>query len=170
MDIAKKISGIYIAFILQSLLLENIKIFSCSPDLILACVIIFAVSQDFITASIMGAFAGLLKDALYARVFGMNILIYMYLAILVSISVDKKNDNSPLIMSWILFVCTASFEIALTLFKYMLGYASSMGYLGTNIMVKGLFCAIFAFLYVLARQNIKRRRENKNSSQKEEIA
>ncbi len=158
MNNVKKMLGIYIVFLLQSLIFENIKIFSCSPDILLAVVIVCAVSVDFVQAAVLGGFAGLLADVIYARVFGINLLVYMYLGLLVSLAVDKKNDNSPLIMGWICFVCIALLQIVMALLKSMFGYPSSLGILGTSILVKGLFGAVFAFLSVIVRQHIIKRR------------
>ena len=106
-----KALGIYVAFLLQSLIFENLRIFSCSPDVLAAVVIIVAVSEDFVPASILGGFAGLLYDVMYGEVFGISILLYTYLALLVGIAADRRNSNSPLIMSWVSFVSIASLEI-----------------------------------------------------------
>lgn len=159
MDNVKKMLGIYIVFLLQSLIFENIKIFSCSPDILAAVVIVCAVSSDFVQAALLGGFAGLLADVMYARVFGINILVYMYLGLLVSLAVDKKNDNSPLIMGWVCFVCLTLLEIVMALLKSMFGYPSPLGALMTDILVKGLFGAVFAFLYVIVREQIIKRRQ-----------
>jgi len=67
MRILKKIAGIYLVFLIQSLFFENIKIFSCSPDLFVTAIIIAAVSEDFLPASMLGAFAGLLIDVLLVK-------------------------------------------------------------------------------------------------------
>lgn len=156
-----KFSGVYLAFLIQSLFLENIKIFSCSPDILTAFVIICAVSSGFKSASLLGAFAGVLIDVIYGKVFGINILVYMYLALLVSIAADEKNSNSPLIMAWISFVSIAAMEIALAVLKSVLGEAVSIGNECANIFVKGVFGALFALLLVLLVQHIKnKKREN----------
>jgi rod shape-determining protein MreD len=74
-----------VAFLLQSLLFQDIRIFSCSPDITLALLAIFAVSLDFVPAACLGAFAGLLTDVMYEQVFGINFLIYMFFALFVSL-------------------------------------------------------------------------------------
>lgn len=159
MDKLKKMLGIYIIFLLQSLIFENIRIFSCPPDILIAAVIVLAISSDLASAALMGGFAGLLTDVMYGGVFGINTLMYMYLGLLVSLAVDKKSDNSPLIMGWISFVCIAIMEIVVTLLKSMFGYPSSVGFLTANIFVKGIFGAVFAFLYVLLKEKLAKRRK-----------
>ena len=88
-----KALGIYLAFLLQSLVFENLRIFSCSPDILVAVVIIVAVSEDFVPASILGGFAGLLCDVMYGEVFGISILLYIYLSLLVSLAADKLRSR-----------------------------------------------------------------------------
>jgi len=166
-----KALGIYLAFLLQSLLFENLILFSCSPDILVAVVIIIAVSEDFVPASILGGFAGLLYDVMYGEVFGISILLYTYLALLVSLAADRRNSNSPLIMSWVCFISVASLEIVITIFKAAMGNTPSFGQLCANIFVKGLFAALFALCLVLIVQYIKKKKEIASEiAQKKEAA
>jgi len=163
MRIVQKTLGIYIAFLLQSLLFENLNIFSCSPDLLLTAVIIMAVTEEFISATFIGAFAGLLVDVIYGKVFGINILLFMYIALFVSMAVDKKNSNSPLIMSWVCFVSVAAVEIVRAIFRGTMGKTISLGLICSNIFVKGLFAAVFALLFTLLVQFGKKSKAEKKS-------
>lgn len=156
-----KTLGIYLAFLLQSLVFEGWKIFDCSPDLLIAVVIVIAVSEDFVPASVLGAFAGLLIDVMYGEVFGINILLYMYLALIVSIASDSKSTNSPLIMSWVCFISVAATEILIALLKAAMGLNLSAGQICANVFVKGIFAALFAFCIVLVSQHIKNRKKSK---------
>ncbi len=166
-----KALGIYLAFLLQSLIFENLRIFSCSPDILAAVVIIAAVSEDFVPASILGGFVGLLYDVMYGKVFGINILLYTYLALLVSLAVNRRNSNSPLIMSWVCFVSIAFLEIVVALFKTAMGNTPAFGQLCTNILVKGLFGALFALCFVLVFQYIKKKKsETSVTAQEKEAA
>ncbi len=161
MKIAWKILGIFLAFLVQSLFFENLKLFSCSPDILVAVVIIVAVSENFVWASVMGAFAGLLIDVMYGQVFGINLLLYMYLALIVSIAADRKNLNSPLIMSWVCFVSIAAMEIVISVLKVGVGRNLTLGIICSNIFVKGIFAAVFALVFVLLSLKMEKRRKNK---------
>lgn len=163
MRIVKKTLGIYIAFLLQSLFLENMNIFSCSPDLLMTAVIIMAVTEDFVPAASLGAFAGLLVDVMYGKVFGINILLFMYISLFVSLAADKKNSNSPLIMSWVCFVSIAAVEIVRAVFRATMGKTVSVGLVCSNIFVKGFFAALFALLFVLFIQLMEKRKAEKKS-------
>ena len=152
-----KVLGIYLAFLAQTLIFENIKIFSCSPDILITAIIICAVSSDYMKAAALGAFGGMLVDVMCKDIFGINILIYMYLALLVSLAVGEKTENSPLLMSWVVFISIAAMQIILGVFKSMLGYSSSIGVMGANILVKGMFASVFTLLFVLLYQNLKKK-------------
>lgn len=135
----------------------------------LTLLLIFSVSLNFTSAAFLGAFAGVLIDVMYERVFGINLLIYMFLALLVSLSTDRKNENSPLIMSWISFVSVAAFEIATAVLKSVVSPPLKLGMLCANIFVKGIFASAFTLLFVILVQNIKKKRSDKNENSGEEV-
>ena len=164
-----KFLWVYLAFLLQSLFFENIKIFSCSPDILLTAVIICSVSLDFVPAAAVGAFAGLLTDVMYSGVLGINILIYMYLALLVSLAADKRNCNSPLIMSWICFVSVAALEIVSAVLKTVMLGQGDMGSLFTDIFFKGVFAGAVALLTVLLTEFINKHRKTVKVESEEEV-
>lgn len=131
----------------------------------MAVVVIVSVSENFMPASLLGGFAGLLYDVMYGEVFGISILLYTYLALLVSLAADRKNLNSPLIMSWVCFASVASLEIVIALFKAAMDNALPLGQLCSNIFVRGLFAALFALCLVITVQYIKKKKQNKITSQ-----
>ena len=165
-----KFIGIYVAFLLQSLLFENLKIFSCSPDLVITLIIIFSVSLDFVPAAVLGAFAGLLIDVMYEQVFGLNLLIYMFFALLISLAADKKNENSPLIMSWISLLGVCALEIVLSLLSVVIANPYGLSTLCANIFVKGVFASVFTLFFVLVTQDMKKRKKVEKQNSEEEAA
>ena len=85
-----RVFGIYAAFLLQSLIFENINILSSTPDITVTAVIFAAVLCTPPEATALGAFAGVLTDAVCGRFFGVYTLLYMYLAACISHAVSKK--------------------------------------------------------------------------------
>lgn len=175
MDVKKlkylwKVIGVFAAFLLQSLVFENLNILSSSPDILLTVIIMISVSLDFTWASAVGAFAGIIMDSMYGSVFGVKTLMYMYLALLVSIAADKKNDNSPLIMGWICFISITVMEITMAIINAIIGSPIKFTYLIADIFVKGIFSAVFAILYTLATECVKKRKQKGKDSAKEETA
>ena len=165
-----KVLGIYLAFLVQSTIFENIQILSCSPDILVVAIIISSVTSSVLQASLIGGGIGLVSDALFGTIFGVNTLSYMYLGFFVSIAISEKNSNSPLLMAWITFVCVTVMEVVVTLFKSLFGYGASLTFLGANIFVKGVFGALVALLFVLVRQFIKTKKEKKKNKTEEEMA
>lgn len=163
-----KLAGIYLAFLVQTLIFENFKIFSCSPDILVTAIIICAVSSEPMKAASLGVFAGVLLDAISARVFGVNVLIYMYLALFVSICVSQRTENSPLLMGWVVFITTAALEISVGVLKSMLGYHVGVGFILASIFVKGISGAVFTVLFVLWHQKNRQRAVKTNDSAKED--
>ena len=161
--------GITAAFLLQSLIFENINILSSTPDILIAAVIFTAILCAPPKATALGAFAGVLTDAVCGRTFGVYTLLYMYLAAVISHAVSENTGNSPVFCAWAAFVCSTVYEIlcytGLILFT---GY-KSISALGADIFVKGLFSAVFAFLAVLIINGIEKRKE-KNAMPKEVIS
>ncbi len=168
MKLFLKILGVCLAFLAQSIVFENIKIFSASADILIVAIVIAAVSANTLSAALIGGIAGLLKDVICTGIFGVNILLYMYLAIIVSMVVNERTHNSPLLMSLVTFTAVTAYEIVLTMFKAMFGYDVSFSFLGSNILVNGIFGAIFALLFVLVYQKITTRHSGKQIPDRED--
>ncbi|MBQ8391316.1 MAG: rod shape-determining protein MreD [Clostridia bacterium] len=144
----KKFIWVYAAYLVQTLVLSEIKIFGCSPDIISVVLVILAVSEGYMLSAAIGSFAGVLIDTLSGKLFGMNTLILMYYALSVSLLTDKKSENSPIIVSFIYFVSIAAKESLLAVIKMLLGYSLPIGHLFTNILVKGVFGGICILIIV----------------------
>ncbi len=144
----KKFIWVYAAYLVQTLILNEIKIFGCSPDIISVALVIFAVSDGYMLSAALGSFAGVLMDALSGKLFGISTLIFMYFALSVSLLTDKKSENSPVIVSFIYFVSISAKEILLAIIKVMLGYSMPIGHLCADILVKGIFGGICVLIFV----------------------
>ena len=156
-----RVFGIYAAFLLQSLIFENINILSSTPDIVVTAVIFTAVLCTPPEATALGAFAGVLTDAVCGRFFGLYTLLYMYLAAFISHAVSKNTGNSPVICAWAVFVCSTVYEILCYMGQILFTGYKSVSELGADIFVKGLFSAIFAFLAVLIINGIEKKKKNK---------
>ena len=152
----KKFIWVYAAYLVQTLILNEIKIFGCSPDIISVALVICAVSEEYMLSAAIGSFAGVLTDTLSGKLFGINTLILMYFALCVSLLTDKKSENSPIIVSFIYFVSIAAKETLLAAVKMLLGYSVPIGHLCADILVKGIFGGIFilAFVWWVYRKEI----------------
>lgn len=145
----KKFLWVYVAYLVQMLILNDIKIFGCSPDIISVVLVIYSVSHDYLLPVALGGFAGLITDVMSGKLFGMNTLILMYFALSVSLLTDKKSGNSPVIVGWIYFVSIAVKEIVLAVLKGFLGYGVPFGQICADIFVTGIFGSICTLAFVL---------------------
>ena len=143
----KKFIWVYAAYLVQALILNEIKIFGCSPDIISVALVILAVSEGYMLSAALGSFAGLVTDALSGRLFGINTLILMYFALSVSLLTDKKSENSPVILSFIYFASILAKGILLAIIKIMLGYSMPIGHLCADILVKGILGGVFILVF-----------------------
>ena len=144
----KKFIWVYAAYLAQTLILNEIKILGCSPDIISVALVICAVSEEYMLSAAIGSFAGVLTDTLSGKLFGVNTLILMYFALSVSLLTDKKSENSPVIVSFVYFVSIAAKETLLAVIKMLLGYSVPIGHLCADILVKGIFGGIFILAFV----------------------
>ncbi len=152
----EKFIWVYAAYLVQTLILNEIKIFGCSPDVITVVLVIFAVSEGYMLSAAMGGFAGFLTDTLSGRLFGVNTLILMYFALTVSLLTDKRSENSPVIVCFVYLVSVAAKEILLAVIKILLGYSVPIGHLCADILVEGIFggICIVAFVWWKYRKEI----------------
>lgn len=152
-----KFLGIYIAFLIQSIILSNVRIISITPDLLSVVIVLTAVYCSCTEACFLGAFGGIVSDVICGRVLGINTLIYMYLAFLTAFFIDKKHTNSPVIMGWVIFVCITFFQIIKSFLYYFAGYVLSVGYIGKSILVNGVLALIFTVVcvYLIEKKSAK---------------
>ena len=67
----------------------------------------------------------------------------------------EKFSRKSVKVRFSVFVSIAAKEIIVAIFKTMLGYSSSLSFLGSAVLVKGLFAAVFTLIFVLIYQKLK---------------
>ncbi len=105
------------ALLLAALLLQfgpaqGMRVFSFSANL---CVLAFVGVCLFCApaeAIITGGIYGLIIDGAVGRGFGVNLLLYMYLAVGVKLTVSEKINNSPAFMAGSVWLFTALYYLA----------------------------------------------------------
>lgn len=160
-----KFLGIYVAFLIQSVILSNMRIISITPDLLSIAIVLTAVYCSCAEACFIGAFGGILTDVLCGRILGVNTLIYMYIALLTALLVDKKHTNSPVIMGWVIFVCITFFQVIKSFLYYFTGNLLSFGHIGKSILVNGVLAIVFTVGVVAVIDSAKRKSAVKEDAQ-----
>ena len=138
---------IYIIFLLQSIILENIRILSVTPQLLFVAVIIASVYHSDTQAALLGAFAGFLTDAVCSRAFGMHIILYMLLAAAVSHFVSKSVYNSPLFMGAVCLEFSTLYIVVASVMPTIFGYSINIGRIATDILICGIIAFICGFVF-----------------------
>lgn len=107
-------------FILQSGVCPYIEILGIAPNIVLATVIIMALSSDFVEAGIYGGCAGVVMDICWGRVFGFHTLSFLYLALAVRFFLEMTYKNTPTVTAGITFVITLVYEMIYYFFSYVI--------------------------------------------------
>ena len=147
----KSVAAIYIVFLLQSTIFENIKILSVTPNILLPAVIVVAVFNRDTQSALLGAFAGLLTDVVCSRVFGVHTVLYMLVAAGVANFVSKSIYNSPIIMGVTCFEFSAAYILVNSVIPTVFGYSINFGNVATDILINSIlsFICAFAFTFIL---------------------
>ncbi len=113
-----KIIILLAALLLQFSLVQRLDVFSFTADL---CVLALAGVCFFSTppqAAVFGAGLGLLCDGAAGRGFGVNLLLYMFLAVGIKALAGEKINNSPAIMAAYVWLFTLLYYIAYGLLSF----------------------------------------------------
>lgn len=157
MKYVKKAALIYFVFLLQSLIFENINIFSTTLNVVLAVLVIASVYSNPTEAALLGAFLGLLTDVVCSRVFGVHIILYMLLCGLVSQFINKNINNSPLIMGGVCFAFSAAYTAIYSFIPVIFNYSINIGSIALDVIINGTaaFFIALAYTYLSVHRNKK---------------
>ena len=155
MKYVKKIAIIYGVFLLQSLIFENINIFSVSLNIMPAVLIVFALHSNPTESALLGAFGGLLKDVVFSRVFGGHTIFYMLLSGLISNFINRNINNSPLIMGGACFAFSSSYTVIYSLMPTVFGYSLNIGSVALDVLINGVTAFLIGLLitYIIIRRS-----------------
>jgi rod shape-determining protein MreD len=96
--------------IIQSTILDYIKIYNVKPNLLLVLVITFALLYGSGSGAVLGFFAGLIQDLISGKVLGFYSLLGLYLGLFVGL-VNRRIFRENLVVTiFITFVSTTIYE------------------------------------------------------------
>ena len=123
-----------INILLQGTLLQQFRIHGIMPNTNLILIVIFSIllgRKEGIIAAVIGGF---FQDLLFGRAMGINILIYLIIAYLVS-SIERKVFKENVITPLILFILsTLSYHLLYFIIFYFFRYQFSFIDVVTNIV------------------------------------
>ncbi len=113
--------AIFIIAIIQSTLLDYIKIFGVKPDFLLISVVIVSLNLELKWALVLSICAGFLKDALGINAFGINTLLFSLWSFLIMRLSKKISIDNNLIRAVLVFIAVIFNDIVKILTFLFLG-------------------------------------------------
>jgi rod shape-determining protein MreD len=111
-----------IGFLLQTTLLQHIRILGAIPNLALILVVIFAIRHEMPIAICAAVAGGVLQDFFFSPAFGMYMLIYLTIAVSVSAisgNFFEESGVTPIVMIAVATVCQYVMMIVIYYFAGM---------------------------------------------------
>jgi rod shape-determining protein MreD len=156
---------ILLLLILQSTLLEYVKIYNVKPNLMIVFVISVALLGGDIEGSAVGFFTGLALDMMFGKLLGFYTLLGFYLGLIVG-SVNKRlYRENFLVVVFFTFVSTVIYESAIyILTTFMSGNIDLLFPLTRKILPEALYNSLASILIYALVIRINRRYEFKSKA------
>jgi rod shape-determining protein MreD len=142
---------IFLIVILQSTLLDYIKIYYIKPNLLIVFIISVALLRGNIEGSIIGFFIGLSQDLISGKVLGFYTILGLYLGLIIG-SVNKRlYRENFLVVIFFTFISTIAYEMSVYFLSTFLSGKIDFYYPFKNIVLpEALYNSLISvFVYVL---------------------
>lgn len=131
---------------------QYIRIFGVLPNLILTLTIVYSMTNGLVRSAVMGVVAGLLIDSTSHGVFGLNGLLLMYTAIIISYFSRKFYYENKLATFCGVFVYTALYESVLVILTQVIFSKTPFFYVFVRyVLVESIVNAVISIpvLYIV---------------------
>lgn len=142
---------IVILIVIQSTLLQYVRIYNVKPNLLLVFVVSVALLRGNVEGSVVGFFAGFSLDMLFGKLLGFYALLGLYLGLAVG-SVNKRlYRENYLVVIFFTFLSTVLYEGTVYLLNSIMDRGMDLIYpLTRYILPEAAFnCAVSVFIYAL---------------------
>lgn len=143
---------IILNLILQSTVMQYIRIYDVLPNTALILVISFAIYNGKNKGAIIGFIIGVLQDIVFARIVGLNTLLYMLTGYLVGATNQKIFKDNLIIPFIMTALATTFYESINMLFIYLLGYRIELFNVFKKMLVVEVLynsiMSVFIYIYV----------------------
>lgn len=142
---------LFVAFILQTTLIQNLKIFNVAPSLLLVTVVCFSLINDIVPSAVFAVVAGFLLDISAGRVIGLNALLMMYLSFAVVVAGQDLFRETSRSAAFLIMICTVIFETVFAFFNFAIFSKPSVWYTILRVvLVEAVYNGIVAIpIYLL---------------------
>ena len=154
--------------LLQSTLLQYIRIYNVIPNLLVVFIILTALIRGNVEGGVVGFFAGLVLDMMFGKLLGFYALLGMYLGIAVG-SVNRRLYRENLVVVvFFTFVASVLYETAVYFLNtFMSGNMSLIFPMTGIILPEALYNSVAAvFLYALVIRMDRRFEETSKAARK----
>lgn len=152
-----------LAFLLQLMFLDNIKISGSKPDLLIALVVFFAIFFGPGAGVEAGLVSGLLKDTYSLDIFGVNVVLLSLVGFIVGSLGPKLFRESKLTQLLLVFTFSVLYMIVhyfVSSFILKITYITLPDYLYSLILPSSFYTAMLSVLLFPILINIYRLKEN----------
>ncbi len=126
---------LFVAFILQTTLVQKAAIFKVSPSLLLVLVVCFSLINEPIPSAVFAVVSGFLLDISAGRVLGFNALLMMYLALGIAYFGQDFFRETPRSAAFLVIVCTVVYETLFSVFNFAIFGEPSFWYVLMRVVV-----------------------------------
>lgn len=159
---------ILLFLLLQSTLLQYIRIYSVIPNLLVVFIILTALIRGNVEGAVVGFFAGLALDMLSGKLLGFYTLLGMYLGIAVGSVNRRLYRENLLVVVFFTFAASVLYETAVYFLNtFMSGDIELLYPLTHRILPEALYNSVAAvFLYAFVIRTNRRFEEKSKAARK----
>jgi rod shape-determining protein MreD len=143
---------IFIIALLQSTILNNIKIYNVKPNLLLVLIVIVAFLTSNVEGAIVGFFCGLVHDMVSGKLLGFYALLGMYLGFCIGSLNKRLNKENIFIVLFFTFVSSIIYEYTVYLLNSLasgtIDFVFPLRRLILPEAIYNSFASIFIFIIV----------------------
>lgn len=151
-----------IALLLQFSIVQKLNIGSFSVNLCLLAFIGVCFFSDTVPSLVFGGVYGLFIDGIIGRNFGVNILLYLYLAVAIKLFAKDSHKNSPALLAADTVMFSALFYIVYGLLSFAVPRGSiTVGRWLLTAVVVSVFNGVVALVFFAVREKMSKGEQKK---------
>lgn len=146
-----------IVVVLQQAVFSNIKILGIAFDIVFVYIVCYSLTRNDIESIIIALFTGVIRDAFFPGVFGVNTIIYIITAYLAGIIQKKIYRNSIFIPIVFTMLFTILKDVLYFSFMYLINYKPiALSIVIKVILVEGISNSVISIIMYKIMQKLNR--------------
>lgn len=146
-----------IVVVLQQAVFSNIKILGIAFDIVFVYIVCYSLTRNDIESIIIALFTGVIRDAFFPQVFGVNTIIYIITAYLAGIIQKKIYRNSIFIPIVFTMLFTILKDALYFSFMYLISYKPiALSIVIKVILIEGISNSVVSIIMYKIMQKLNR--------------